>query len=578
MWRLISLFIVSFVLVNPCLGDTPGAGDPAGTAQTAAQQQVAILTQGKLAVDRDRAALKDKETKLESMKTGRGFAAKASPEEIDAMQKEVDAARQSLAKHEEELMVAIVGVTGLDDKSVAEDDTGDVSKDFREVLRPLLRSAKDLVANQRRSSEIQEQITSKQQLLAKYDQALQNLQKVTETAASGGAGKDLREMLAAEKRKLETGRAHLPVEIGNLQRELASLESERQPWAQYATTLLRDSVMRRLWNLLLATLAVAVVLLLARWCHRFFARRAYFRRMGVSVFLLRLANVFYYLLTAMAAGLAGFLVLYAANDWFLLTLVMLALAGLLLAGRHTLPKLYEQVKLLLNLGSAREGERVIYHGLPWMVKRLNFYCDLINPSLTGGAIRLTMRDVIPLNSRPFDRKERWFPTEEGDWVILSDGMLGKVVMQTPEYVQVLPNGGSYKTYPTLDFLKQNPRNLSHNFRIQSVFGISYKHAVAAQDEIPRKLEARVRREALLLVQSDEILNLAVTICHASPSSVDLMVLADFKGSAAPRYADLERNIQRACLAEAMDNHWEIPFPQLTIHQDHSFAPPHSPPA
>jgi hypothetical protein len=178
---------------------------------------------------------------------------------------------------------------------------------------------------------------------------------------------------------------------------------------------------------------------------------------------------------------------------------------------------------------------------------------------------LTLRDVIPLHSRPFDRKERWFPTEEGDWVQLQDGLLAKVVLQTPEYVQLVPNGGSYKTYPTVDFLKQHPRNLSHGFRIQSVFGISYDHLKQAYEEIPQVLEHRVRRELGTLVAREDIVHCHVMVAHASPSSLDLMVVVDFRGEAAVRYAELERAVQRACVAEAGDQKWSIPFPQLTVH-------------
>ena len=60
------------------------------------------------------------------------------------------------------------------------------------------------------------------------------------------------------------------------------------------------------------------------------------------------------------------------------------------------------------------------------MKRLHFYSDLQNPSLTGGLLRLPLREMALLHSRPHGQKERWFPTEEGDWVELSDGTFGRV--------------------------------------------------------------------------------------------------------------------------------------------------------
>ena len=546
---------------DPAKAPAPSTPSP---QQAAIDAQLAILIQGKEAVEQDRRGLRDKEATLESMRTGKGRPSKATAEELAEMQKDIDATRYSLEQHENELRQAIVGVTGLEDSQEAEPSV-ELTQDFKDVLQPLLRSAKELVATQRRTAQIQSEINRKQALVKKYDEAIANLDVVHEAALKVPGNKGLSTLLVDERKQLETKRAHLPVEIGNLQREHDNLEAERKPWSEYATTLLRDSIMRRIWNLLLMGLVVAIVLLGFRMAHRFVTRRGWLKRLGLNIFLLRLGRVFYYFLSAMAASVAGFLVLYASNDWFLLTLAMLALVGLLLAGRHTLPKLYEQVKLLLNVGSTREGERVIYRDLPWLVKRLNFFCDLTNPSLTGGNLRLTLRDVVPLNSRPYDRKERWFPTEEGDWVIMEDGLFGRVVVQTPDYVQLVPNGGSYKTYLTPEFLKRNPRNLSHNFRIQSTFGISYKHAHAAQSEIPTLLETRLRKDLQSLLDMEEMLHLKVTIAKAAASSIDLLVILDCRGSAAPHYQEIERLIQGSCIAEAMAQDWEIPFPQLTVH-------------
>ena len=537
---------------------------PAAKPVSSAQEKINMLLQGKKAVEQVRAELKEKETKLEALRTGKGLPAKGSQEEIEAMQKEVDEARLGLARHEADLKEAMLGVAGLD-SSDTDQAPQDLSTDFKDVLQPLLRSAKDLVAQQRKTAELQSALAQKRKLLEKFNAALTNLRQAADGMPSNSGGKELREMLTEQTKALETDRAHLPVEISNLEREIEELEKNRKPWTAYASELMRDSVLRRVWNLLLAGIAFTLVLALCRLAHRFVNRRGWLRKSGVSIFVLRLGNVFYYIFSALAAGLAAFLVLYASGDWFLLTLAMLVLAGLLLAGRHTLPKFYEQVKLLLNLGSCREGERVIYRDLPWLVKKLNLYCDLVNPSLTGGTLRLTLRDVIPLHSRPFDRKERWFPTEEGDWVQLHDGLLAKVVIQTPEYVQLVPNGGSYKTYPTVDFLKQHPRNLSHGFRIQSVFGLSYDHLKQAYEEIPHILEARVRKELASIVAKEDVMHCQVMVAHASPSSLDLMVVVDFKGEAAVRYSELERVIQRACVAEAGDRKWSIPFPQLTVH-------------
>jgi len=137
-----------------------------------------------------------------------------------------------------------------------------------------------------------------------------------------------------------------------------------------------------------------------------------------------------------AAQAPKVLVLYIAGDWVLLGLATLFLLGLAWASKHTLPQFFEQIRLLLNLGTVRDNERVVYEGLPWRVGRLNFYTRFTNPDLTGGLIRLPLRALSDLHSRPCTTDEAWFPCREGDWVKLDDDRWGKVVMQTPEMVQV----------------------------------------------------------------------------------------------------------------------------------------------
>ncbi len=64
----------------------------------------------------------------------------------------------------------------------------------------------------------------------------------------------------------------------------------------------------------------------------------------------------------------------------------------------------------------------------------------------------------------------------------------------------------------------------------------------------------------------ELLNLRVEFQSAGASSLDIVVIADFKGSQAPIYNRLRRAIQRWCVDACTENNWDIPFPQLTVHK------------
>jgi len=270
--------------------------------------------------------------------------------------------------------------------------------------------------------------------------------------------------------------------------------------------------------------------------------------------------------SCLGAILAFVIALYFTNDWLLLALALLFLFGIAWTGKHTLPKYFDQTKMMLNLGSVRHGERLIYQGIPWEVQKINFYTDLINPALEGGLIRLPMRDLMPLHSRPNGPRELWFPSREDDWVILSDGTFGKVLEQTPDYVHLVKLGGSRKVIPTADFLGLHPENISKNFRITVTFGIDYNHQDIATERVPQIFEASVQQALLKKVNKEQLYSLKVFFTSASASSLDYRIVADFSGELAPRMNALRDHVQATCVEVCNNNGWVIPFTQITVHE------------
>jgi hypothetical protein len=221
--------------------------------------------------------------------------------------------------------------------------------------------------------------------------------------------------------------------------------------------------------------------------------------------------------------------------------------------------------MLLNLGAVRENERIVYNGVPWRVKNLNVYTILENPVLKSGQIRLPLRNLMDMASRPFHREEPWFPCREDDWVVLGDGTFGKVIIQTPEMVRLVKRGGAQKTYQISDFLGQSPLNLSVNFRLKVTFGIDYEHQAVCVDDVPEKMGAMVKERLEEMGYGKEILNVRAEFELAAASSLDIVVLADFAGKAAPFYNRLARAIQRICVEACNKHGWGIPFTQVTVH-------------
>lgn len=292
-------------------------------------------------------------------------------------------------------------------------------------------------------------------------------------------------------------------------------------------------------------------------------------RSGVTrTFKVRLsALIFNALSVAISLG-AMLYVFNARNDWLLLGLVVLFVIALLWMGLKMIPEMLEQITLLLNLGAVQEGERVLFNGVPWHVKKLDFYTDLENPALTGGQFTLPVRELLGLHSRPASDEEVWFPSRTGDWVKMEDGTVAKVVFQSPEVVQLVELGGARQTMTAPAFFESAPTNLSSNARVEVVFGVSYKHQAIAAREIPQKLIAFVETGLLeSLLDKDELLDVNVELMECNSSSLDYEVEADITGDAAHKYEDVERALTRLCLEACNEFGWEIPFPQIVVHRE-----------
>jgi hypothetical protein len=95
----------------------------------------------------------------------------------------------------------------------------------------------------------------------------------------------------------------------------------------------------------------------------------------------RILDIFFKVFSTISAIFGLVFVLYTAEDWFLLSAMIILSLGLVWTVRQTLPKMWQQVRLVLNMGSIREGERIIYNGVPWKVEALNVFCKLYNPAL-----------------------------------------------------------------------------------------------------------------------------------------------------------------------------------------------------
>ncbi len=546
------------------LGPLP-AQDPAATAlspapaagQPKSDQAKALATMRAL-----KSAIADAEAELEGRRAALRDAATAG--EQDGIGMEIQVLNERLAM----LRADIEGVAvGIDLKAFTERKDADVNlgAEMQDFLQPIVTQLKEMTSRPREIEEVKNNIsyyTKRKQLAAKAQQHLADLLSAAENPAVIA---ELETLQKTWRQRFEQAENNLAI----VQFQLESKRAEKGTMIHSISEAASGFFRTRGRNLLIAVVAFLVVFTMLRLIHQYIHRLSPMRTRGHRSIAVRIVDITYYVFTFVASTGVVLFVLYVTDDWVLLGLALLVLAGLAWAGKHTLPLFYEQAKLMLNLGSVREGERVLYGGVPWRVEAINIFTDLTNPLLQGGRLRLPLRELVPLISRPFGSKEPWFACEEGDWVLLSDETFGKVVAQTPEWVQIVKLGGSRKTFTTADFIALNPENLSRNFRVRIVFGVDYQHQAICTTEIPKILRHKLKAALGEFVGEKNLHNLAVEFREAGASSLDYEVLADFEGAAASKYNKIQRLIPRLCVDACNENHWVIPFTQITLHQ----APP-----
>ena len=255
------------------------------------------------------------------------------------------------------------------------------------------------------------------------------------------------------------------------------------------------------------------------------------------------------------------------GDLFLFGIVVLFLLGAAWGGIKVIPQFIESLKLILNVGMVREGERLVFDDIPWKVESLGFRSKLVNSRLNQAEQYLPVRELVGLHSREWSPGETEFPCETGDWVELSDGRTGQIRAQNPSQVVVRHLGGAHTTYPTVEFLSLNPRNLSgESFRVETRFGIDYKHQKDCIEKIPAVMREKLKEKLREIVEEKYILEILVQFAEAGTSSLDYEVQVHLAGEAADDYERVQFALQAILVEACNENEWEIPFAQLTLHQ------------
>lgn len=479
---------------------------------------------------------------------------------IDRVEADINNLRMSFAN------IALGGIDLSAFDPARPEDEFNWQQELQLILKPLFQELKDLTEKPRQMERLRGNLALLDNQIRIAQRALINIERLKNDGLDETADQRLDDLHMAWVQRLEDVQRER--EISQLR--LNVLLEEDETILQQIRGSIREFFSGRGLNLALAVAAFFLTLFLMKGLYVLYHRLPWLTgvRTSASTTGRRILEYSYQAVTLLFAILVSLLTLYVLGDVLLLVLAIILLLVLLLGMRNYLPRFLEETKLLLNVGAVRERERVVYHDLPWLVRSLGVYSKLYNPALEG-LLRLPLSEMVQLVSRPYRDDEPWFPTQNGDWVMMEDGTVGQIQRQTPEIVE-LKTRGSIRTYITTRFLADEPRNLSKGFGIPVTFGIDYRHQPICTTEVPAILLRAVEQG---LQQSDyaaNVENVLVEFQQAGASSLDYLIYVTMKGEAADSYYPLTRLIHRLCVDACNEQGWVIPFEQLTVHAGDGF--------
>ncbi len=441
-----------------------------------------------------------------------------------------------------------------------EEQSFDWQEELSNLLKPILAELKSATAESRAIGELRADLETIGQRKTQAEQAVDRLEWLLEQEPSDS----LRERLEARLEHWQRLAGEAKNRYTALDLQLQNKLEERQSLLDETTSYARNFFQTRGLNLVLAVAAFGLVFFGVRWLATQLMRLR--KPQAEQQFSRRLALLLLHILSVLGGLLAMMAVFNAAGDWFMLGIIIIFLLGVGWASINTLPSQIESVKLILNVGTVREGERILFNEVPYQVESLAFRAKLVNPELEGGIQQLPVRDLVGYHSRPAGDDEPWFPTRRGDWVELDDGLFGQIRHQSPSAVRLTDLGGAEIVYPTSDFLQQHPHRLAERFRIIEHFGIDYRHQTIATTEVPDLMQAALAEALPALLDEGQLQAVNVIFANVGVSSLDYRIEVRLHGSAAPRSELIRGAIQRI-LVDACNRHdWTIPFTQITLHQ------------
>ncbi len=413
----------------------------------------------------------------------------------------------------------------------------DALKELQDLLIPFIDSIKMATKKPRKIEKLRYDIERMKDKIAQAEKAVQNIEKIESLSQLDGIRKNIETSKQMIQRYIDENRVLRNIYKNDLAKELKGKTS----FIVAVSDTVKKFFSTKGINLLTAIFIGSLAFFVLTWFKK--------RIQGLNFFtkdqknLKKTFNALYGVITGGISICASITTLFVLNDWFLFTLAVLILIGIVWSLKKYLPKFLAEIKLALNLGAIKEGQRIVWENCPWIVKKVGMVIQLENEYLDTPTIFLSVREVVNLHSRPLVKNEQLFPSKTGDFVMLSNNIYGRIKIQTPENVVISISPTLQTSYTIQEYFSLKPLNYSNGFQLNMVLAIGYKHQkniFELGDIVKKELSGLILNNK----QFSEAYFKSLTVEFKEPShlSLDFFVCVDCAGEMAPEYRKVKRFI------------------------------------